>query len=139
MIQQHVVKNLDAENALVSEYDVIQKQRPTPFCMRDLNIPRWLLLLLVSLTIIAFTAFAIFASIVTLSKQGNGGACKSNSDCRQDLGLICNNYRCGCAYSHFWSTSYSICERQRMINRTCVNNTECDSLANLQCDNVTLT
>jgi hypothetical protein len=106
--------------------------------MRDLNIPRWLLMLLVSLTIIVFTAFAVFASVVTLNKQGNGGPCKSNSDCRQDLGLMCNNYRCGCAYSHFWRDTYGLCERQHMINRTCVNNSQCDSLAYLQCTNATL-
>jgi hypothetical protein len=106
--------------------------------MRDLNIPQWLLMLLVSLTIVVFTAFAIFASIVTLKKETNGGPCKSNSDCRQDLGLLCNNYRCGCAYSHFWSDSYNICERRRMINRTCVNDSECDILGNLQCINVTI-
>lgn len=106
--------------------------------MRDLNIPRWLLILLVTLAVVVFTAFAVFASIVTLKKEGNGGPCKSNDDCRQDLGLICNNYRCGCAYSHFWSDSYSICERRRMINRTCYNDTECDALGNLRCLNVTL-
>lgn len=123
---------------LVSEYDVIERQRPLPFCMRDLNIPRWLLLLLASLAIVVFTAFAVFASVVTLKKESNGGPCKSNSDCRQDLGLLCNNYRCGCAYSHFWSDTYQICERQRMINRTCVNDSMCDILASLQCQNVTL-
>jgi hypothetical protein len=106
--------------------------------MRDLNIPRWLLLILVSLAIIVFTIFALFASIVTLKKGSNGDACKSNGDCREDLGLICNNYRCGCAYSHFWSDSYEICERRRMINRTCYNSSECDALGNLQCTNVTL-
>jgi hypothetical protein len=106
--------------------------------MRDLHIPRWLLIILVSLTIILFTAFAIFASIVTLKKESNGGPCKSNSDCRTDLGLLCNNYRCGCAYSHFWSDTYDICERRRMINRTCVNESMCDILASLECENVTL-
>jgi hypothetical protein len=106
--------------------------------MRDLKIPRWLLMLLVSLAIIVFTGFAIFASIVTLKKGNNGDACQSNSDCREDLGLICNNYRCGCAYSHFWSDTYDICERRRMINRTCYNDSECDILANLLCMNVTL-
>jgi len=123
---------------LVSEYDVIERQRPQPFCMRDLHIPRWLLMILVSLVIILFTAFAVFASIVTLKKESNGGPCKSNSDCRTDLGLLCNNYRCGCAYSHFWSDTYDICERRRMINRTCVNDSMCDILANLECENVTL-
>jgi len=106
--------------------------------MRDLNIPRWLLMILVSLTIILFTAFTIFTSIVTLKKETNGGPCKTNSDCRQDLGLLCNNYRCGCAYSHFWSDVYDICERRRMINRTCVNDSMCDILASLECENVTL-
>jgi len=133
-----VVKKLDAPNVLVTDYDVIHNQKPIPFWLRDLKIPRWLLLLLVSLAIIAFTAFALFASIVTLKKEGNGGACKSNSDCREDLGLICNNYRCGCAYSHFWSDTYDICERRRMINRTCYNDSECDILANLHCKNVTV-
>jgi hypothetical protein len=123
---------------LVSEYDVIEKVKPIPFWMRDLKIPRWLLLILVSLVIIVFTAFAVFASIVTLKKQSNGGPCKSNSDCRQDLGLLCNNYRCGCAYSHFWSDSYQICERRRMINRTCDNDSMCDILASLQCQSVVL-
>jgi hypothetical protein len=123
---------------LVSEYDVIEKARPIPFWMRDLKIPRWLLLTLVSLVIIVFTAFAVFASIVTLKKQSNGGPCKSNSDCREDLGLLCNNYRCGCAYSHFWSDSYQICERRRMINRTCDNDSMCDILASLQCQSVVL-
>ncbi len=104
-----------------------------------MNIPLWLLLILVSLAIILFTAFAIFASVVTLKKEGDGGPCKSNSDCRQDLGLLCNNYRCGCAYSHFWSVSYGICERRRMINRTCDNDSMCDILANLECQNVSLT
>ncbi len=133
-----MVKKLDAPNVLVTDYDVIHNQKPIPFWLRDLKIPRWLLLFLVSLAIIAFTAFALFASIVTLQKAGNGGACKSNSDCREDLGLICNNYRCGCAYSHFWSDTYDICERRRMINRTCYNDSECDILANLQCTNVTV-
>jgi hypothetical protein len=123
---------------LVSEYDVIEKVKPIPFWMRDLKIPRWLLLILVSLVIIVFTAFAVFASIVTLKKQSTGGPCKSNSDCRQDLGLLCNNYRCGCAYSHFWSDSYQICERRRMINRTCDNDSMCDILASLQCQSVVL-
>jgi hypothetical protein len=123
---------------LVSEYDVVHKPKPTPFWMRDLNIPQWLLILLATLTIIVFTAFTVFTAVVTLKKGGNGDACKSNSDCRNDLGLICNNYRCGCAYSHFWSDSYQICERRRMINRTCVNDSECDALGSLQCANVTL-
>ena len=138
MLREHVVKNTDAHNILVSEYEVTERQRPIPFWKRDLNIPLWLLLLLVSLAIILYTAFAVFASIVTLTKQGNGGPCKSNSDCRQDLGLMCNNYRCGCGYSHFWSESYSICERRRMINRTCDNDSMCDILAFLECHNVTL-
>jgi hypothetical protein len=94
---------------------------------------------LVSLAIIGMAAFLVFTTIVTLKKEGNGGSCKVNSDCRQDTGLICNNYRCGCAYSHFWSETYKTCERRRMINRTCVNDSECDILANLQCFNVTLT
>ncbi|CAF0993516.1 unnamed protein product [Rotaria sordida] len=138
LLQEHVVKNLGTKNVLVSEYDVVHKQKPIPFWMRDLNIPQWLLLLLVSLTIIIFTVFALFAAVVTLKKESNGSACKSNSDCRQDLGLLCNNYRCGCAYSHFWSDSYRICERRRMINRTCVNDSMCDALGSLQCSNVSL-
>jgi hypothetical protein len=123
---------------LISECDVIDKEKPIPFCMRDLNIPQWLLILLVSLAVVLFTAFTVFTAIVTLKKEGNGGACKSNTDCRNDLGLICNNYRCGCAYSHFWSDSYQICERRRMINRTCTNDSMCDILASLECENVTL-
>jgi hypothetical protein len=123
---------------LVSEYNVIDKEKPLPFCMRDLNMPRWLLILLVSLAVVLFTAFAIFAAIVTLNKQGNGGPCKTNSDCRTDLGLLCNNYRCGCAYSHFWSDTYDICERRRMINRTCIDDSMCDILATLECINLTL-
>jgi hypothetical protein len=106
--------------------------------MRDLNIPQWLLITLVTITVVVFTAFAIFTAVVTLKKGSNGDACKSNSDCREDLGLICNNYRCGCAYSHFWSNSYTICERRHMINRTCANDSQCDALGNLQCTNVTL-
>ena len=121
------------------EHDVIEKAKPIPFWKRDLNIPLWLLLILVSLAIIIFTAFAIFASIVTLKKESDGGPCKSNSDCRRDVGLMCNNYRCGCGYSHFWSESYQVCERRRMINRTCGNDSMCDALANLQCLNVSLT
>jgi len=117
---------------------MVSKERPTPWWKRDLNIPRWLLTVLATLTVVAFTAFAVFAAVVTLKKELNGGACKSNSDCRQDLGLLCNNYRCGCAYSHFWSESYQVCERQRMINRTCTNDTMCDSLGNLQCQTVSL-
>jgi hypothetical protein len=131
-----VVKKLGANNVLVSEYDVVDKQKPIPFWSRDLNIPRWLLVLLATLAIVVFTAFVVFTAIVTLIKETNGGACKLNTDCREDLGLICNNYRCGCAYSHFWSDSYQICERQRMINRTCVNNSMCDALGNLQCQNI---
>ena len=133
-----MVNQTDATNILVSEYDVVDKQKSIPFWKRDLNIPQWLLMLLVSLAVILFTAFAVFTSIVTLKKESNGGACRSNSDCRTDLGLLCNNYRCGCAYSHFWSDSYQICERRRMINRTCVNDSMCDVLANLQCQNVSL-
>ncbi|CAF3215606.1 unnamed protein product [Rotaria sp. Silwood2] len=123
---------------LVSEYDVLDKQKPVSFWMLDLNIPQWLLLVLVSLTIIVFTAFILFTAIVTLKKETNGGPCKSNTDCRRDLGLICNNYRCGCAYSHFWSNSYSICERRRMVNRTCFNDSMCDAFASLECQNVSL-
>ncbi len=123
---------------LVSEYDVIEYQKSKSWWMRDLLIPRWLLLTLVSLTLIIFTAFAIFGAVVSLYKQLNGDACKSNSDCRSDLGLICNNYRCGCAYSHFWSDTYDICERRRMINRTCTDDSMCDVLAHLECQNVTL-
>lgn len=123
---------------LISEYNVTDKQKPIPFCLRDLNMPQWMVMLLVSLAVIAFTAFAVFASIVTLKKETNGGPCKVNSDCRQDLGLMCNNYRCGCGYSHFWSESYKTCERRRMINRTCDNDSMCDILANLECFNVIL-
>ncbi|CAM4949592.1 unnamed protein product [Rotaria socialis] len=138
LLREHMVKNIDAHNMLVSEYDVVNRQRPLPFWKRDLKIPQWLLLVLVSLTIVLFTGFILFTTVVTLQKQTNGGPCKSNSDCRQDLGLMCNNYRCGCAYSHFWSDTYDICERRRMINRTCVDDSMCDSLANLECENVTL-
>jgi hypothetical protein len=123
---------------LVSEYDVIEYQKSKSWWMRDLLIPRWLLLTLVSLTMIIFTVFAIFAAVVSLNKQLNGDSCKSNADCRSDLGLICNNYRCGCAYSHFWSDTYDICERRRMINRTCTDDSMCDVLAHLECQNVTL-
>jgi hypothetical protein len=132
------VKNINAPNVLVAEYDVTNNQRPLHWCMRDLLIPRWLLLTAVTLGIIGLAAFMIFATIVTLNKQGIGGACRSNSDCRTDEGLICNNYRCGCAYSHFWSNTYDMCERRRMINRTCYNDSECDILGSLQCVNVTL-
>lgn len=138
-MRNHIANNTQGANVLAQEYDVQHREKPTPFCMRDLSIPQWLLMLLVSLAIVAFIAFGVFASIVTLKKETNGGACKTNSDCRQDRGLMCNNYRCGCAYSHFWSETYLTCERQRMLNRTCVNNTECDALGNLQCSNVTLT
>ncbi|CAF0997479.1 unnamed protein product [Adineta steineri] len=138
VVQQHVEQNIHANNVLVAEYDVINKERPISCWKKDLLIPRWLLMTLATLAIVFLTAFILFATIVTLQKQGNGGACKSNSDCRQDVGLICNNYRCGCAYSHFWSTTYDVCERRRMVNRTCVNDSECDILANLQCFNVTL-
>lgn len=131
------MKQLDAKNVLVSEYDVIDQQKPIPFWKRDVKLPRWLLMLLVSLAVVVFTAFIVFASIVTLKKEANGGPCKSNSDCRQDVGLLCNNYRCGCGYSHFWSDSYETCERRRMINRTCVNDSMCDNLANLLCFNIT--
>jgi len=137
-LQEHLVKNLGANNALVQEYEVGHKEKPIQCWMRDVPIPHWLLALLVSIAIVAFMAFAIFASVVTLKKETLDGPCKSSSDCRQDLGLMCNNYRCGCGYSHFWSESYSICERRRMVNRTCVNDSECDALANLQCLNVTL-
>ncbi len=123
---------------LVSEYDVIEYQKSKSWWMRDLLIPRWLLLTLASLTMIIFTVFAIFAAVVSLNKQLNGDSCKSNTDCRSDLGLICNNYRCGCAYSHFWSDTYDICERRRMINRTCTDDSMCDVLAHLECQNVTL-
>ncbi|CAF1137521.1 unnamed protein product [Rotaria sordida] len=139
LLREHIVKNTDASHVLVSEYDVLDKQKPVSFWMRDLNIPQWLLLVFVSLTIIVFTAFALFTAIVTLKKEMDGGPCKSNTDCRRDLSLICNNYRCGCAYSHFWSNSYSICERRRMVNRTCVNDSMCDAFASLQCQNVPLT
>ncbi|CAF1277377.1 unnamed protein product [Adineta ricciae] len=138
IIQNHVMKNTNAANVLVAEYDVIHKERPISCWKRDLIIPRWLLLTLVTLGILAIAAFLIFTLVVTLQKSGNGGPCKTNSDCRQDRGLMCNNYRCGCAYSHFWSETYLTCERRRMINRTCVNDSECDILANLQCFNVTL-
>lgn len=106
--------------------------------MKDCTMPQWLLITLASITIVCFTGFILFSTVVTNKKETNGGPCKSNSDCRQDLGLICNNYRCGCAYSHFWSDSYAICERRRMINRTCVNDSMCDALGSLQCSNVTL-
>ena len=122
----------------MSEYNVVDKKRPIPCWKKDLLIPRWLLVLLVTLAIIILTAFILFACVVTLKKETNGNPCKSNSDCRQDLGLMCNNYRCGCAYSHFWSVSYGICERRRMINRTCYNDSECDALGNLECVNVSL-
>ena len=138
LIQQYVVKNIDTHNVLVAEYDVVQKERPIPFCMRDLNIPQWLLAVLLSLAILALTAFALFAAIVTLKKETDGGPCKVNSDCRQDLGLICNNYRCGCAYSHFWSEPYGTCERRRMVGRACDNDSMCDALGNLQCQTVIL-
>lgn len=138
-MRNHLASKSQNANVLAQEYNVLHKEKPTPFWMRDLNIPQWLLMLLVSLAIVAFVAFAVFAVIVTLKKETHGGACKTNSDCRQDRGLMCNNYRCGCAYSHFWSETYFTCERQRMLNRTCVNSTECDSLGNLQCANVTLT
>ncbi|CAF2128020.1 unnamed protein product [Rotaria magnacalcarata] len=138
VFQEHVVKNLGAHNALVSEYEYEHKEKPTPCWKKDMNIPQWLLITLVSLGIVVFTAFALFAAVVTLKKETNGGPCTSNSDCRQDLGLMCNNYRCGCAYSHFWSDTYQVCERRRMINRTCVNDSMCDALGNLQCSNVTL-
>ncbi|UJR11805.1 hypothetical protein I4U23_015985 [Adineta vaga] len=139
VIQEHVIKNTDAANVLVAEYDVIHNERPISCWKRDLIIPRWLLLTLVLLAIIVMAVFLIFATIVTLRKESNGGPCMKNSDCRQDLGMICNNYRCGCAYSHFWSETYKTCERRRLINRTCVNDSEYDILANLQCFNVTLT
>ncbi|CAF4796922.1 unnamed protein product, partial [Rotaria magnacalcarata] len=138
LLREHMVKKIDAHNMLVSEYDVVDRQRPLPCWKRDLKIPRWLLLVLVSLTVVVFTGFILFTAVVTLKKETNGGPCKSNSDCRQDLGLMCNNYRCGCAYSHFWSDTYQICERRRMINRTCVDDSMCDSLASLECENVTL-
>ncbi|UJR24316.1 hypothetical protein I4U23_027283 [Adineta vaga] len=139
IIQEHVIKNTEAANVLVAEYGVIHKEKPISCWKHDLIIPRWLLLTLVSLAILAMTVFLVFVTIVTLKKESNGGPCKINSDCRQDLGLMCNNYRCGCAYSHFWSETYKTCERRRMINRTCYNDSECDILANLQCFNVTLT
>ena len=138
MFRDYMVKNSKATNMLMSEYTVLNKQRPTSFWKRDLHIPQWLLSLLVSLAVILFTAFAVFASIVTSKKETNDGACKENADCRRDLGLLCNNYRCGCAYSHFWSDSYKICERRRMINRTCGNDSMCDTLANLECHGVSL-
>ncbi|CAF2862074.1 unnamed protein product [Rotaria sp. Silwood2] len=138
LFRELFVKNSNAKHMLVSEYDVLDKQKPVSFWMLDLNIPQWLLLVLVSLTIIVFTAFILFTAIVTLKKETNGGPCKSNTDCRHDLGLICNNYRCGCAYSHFWSNSYSICERRRMVNRTCFNDSMCDAFASLECQNVSL-
>jgi hypothetical protein len=137
-LKDHLVKNIGTNNALVQEYDVVSKERPTPFCMRDLKIPRWLLALLISLAIVLFTAFGIFASIVTLKKETHSGPCKIDSDCRQDFGLMCNNYRCGCAFSHFWSETYLTCERGRMLNRTCVNDSMCDALSSLQCQSVTL-
>ena len=138
-MRNHIANTSKNKNVLAQEYDVLHKEKPTQFWMRDLNIPQWLLMILVSVAVVAFIAFAVFAAIVTLKKEMNGGACKINSDCRQDRGLMCNNYRCGCAYSHFWSETYQTCERQRMLNRTCVNNTECDTLGNLQCLNVTQT
>ena len=137
-MRDHIAKNIQGKNAFVQEYNVLEKERPTPFCMKDLSIPQWLLALLVSLVVIVFTAFILFTCIVTLKKETHGGACKLNSDCRQDRGLMCNNYRCGCAYSHFWSESYQVCERRRMINRTCTNDSMCDALASLQCQSVPL-
>lgn len=126
------------KNILVQEYTVVSKQRPTPWYMKDLLIPRWLLTLLLTLSIIVLTAFAVFDSIVLLKKETNGGLCRKNTDCRQDRGLMCTNYRCQCAYSHFWSTSYLMCEKRRSINRACTDHSICDSLANLLCQDVQL-
>ncbi|UJR31360.1 hypothetical protein I4U23_018854 [Adineta vaga] len=137
LFREHILRKTNASNLLVTEYDTIERKKPTSFWKRDLIIPRWLLLTLVSIAVILFAAFALFTAIVTLKKETNEGPCKTNSDCRQDLGLICNNYRCGCAYSHFWSGEYFLCERRRMINRTCTNDSMCDSMAELKCQNVT--
>ena len=138
ILRDHTIKNTKANNMLISEYQVTEKQRPIPFWQRDLKMPQWLLMLLISLAIVVFTAFLVFTTIVTLKKETNDGPCKVNSDCRQDRGLMCNNYRCGCGYSHFWSGTYLTCERRRMINRTCGNDSMCDILASLECFNVTL-
>lgn len=101
-------------------------------------MPQWLLSVLSSLAVVICTGFLLFTLVVTLRKEMNGGPCKTNDDCRRDLGLMCNNYRCGCGFSHFWSDSYYVCERRRMINRTCVDDSWCDALANLICENVSV-
>jgi hypothetical protein len=136
VFSEYLISETQLENILVAEYAIVQKERPIHFCMNDLNIPRWLLVTALSLSIIVLTACAIFFSIASLSKSTNGGSCRTHAKCRQDLGLICDNYRCSCGYSHFWSDSYRICERQRQIDRPCSNDLMCDQAGSLQCQNI---
>lgn len=138
MLSEHIIQNIGTRNVLVQEYGVTTKQRPTSMWMKDLAVPRWLLTLVANLAILALIGYTIFAAVSNNVKGIEGQSCRSITNCRQDLGLICDNGRCACDYSHFWNSLSRVCQPQRSVNEPCSSNIMCNTQAELTCQTVVL-
>jgi hypothetical protein len=99
-------------------------------------MPRWLILLLSNAFIIILILTFCVVFIYQQSTVGLGESCLQNSNCNAYLGLKCTAGTCSCSTVEFWNGVQ--CIPQRTFNRSCTLQSQCNSIANLLCLNVTI-
>jgi len=67
-----------------------------------------------------------------VSKKLNLASCTNVTECRSDLGLVCDN-TCTCPTGYFWSSTASICRLLKLYTQPCNVTELCDSSLNLVC------
>jgi hypothetical protein len=78
-----------------------------------------------------------FYSSYCIPQYLNGVACTSNSQCRSDLGLFCNQTSgylyCMCNTSSYWSTTSLVCLPKLSYQTVCTATIQCQTYLGLQC------
>lgn len=127
---------MNIEDAYIEEHDVEYPPAKSSIITKNsIEMPRWFLLLIsnaiVIILIVGFCVFFIFQQ----KKVTFGESCLTNDNCYSRLGLKCTQGKCLCSTVEFWD-SYR-CISQRTYNRSCLSQSQCNSLAKLLCMNVT--